>query len=206
MNLRSAACGSAIVFFLLAAGCMTPSTPGLPGTGIDGPVITVIPAVMQEETMSPSPPAQKNVGVNTSAIPLRLSDADWQAARSCGWSEKNFPESAALFTNSCTVKTLLRDGWTIRGMRYDLNLLGNRCRRSTHPNAPHDCDWCRDGGPVLVLGYRDIMETELMGHLNDKTVTHLGTTLPPDSGSISKDGSMSVVFHNGTILYTFRDC
>ncbi|OPX65310.1 MAG: hypothetical protein A4E33_00343 [Methanoregula sp. PtaB.Bin085] len=104
------------------------------------------------------------------------------------------------------VRTMLRDGWTIQGLRYDLNLLGSRCRQSSHQYASRNCDWCADGGPVLVLGYHGIMEAELMAHLEDRTVSHLGATLPQDSGSISHGNSTSVIFRNGTVLYTFPDC
>lgn len=206
MNCRSAACCIIMVILLLTAGCMTPSAPGLHGPVTDAPGITVTSAVTLEEIEIPSPPSQKDAVVNTQTIPLILSDADWQAARSCGWSEKNFPESAALFTNSCTVKTLLRDGWTIKGMRYAINFLGSRCRRSTHPDAPADCNWCADSGPVLVLGYRNVMEAELMAHIADGSVTHLGATLPPDTASVSRDNSSSIVFRNGTVLYIFTEC
>jgi hypothetical protein len=42
--------------------------------------------------------------------------------------------------------------------------------------------------------------------MKTKTVTRFKTDMPGGTGSISRDGSDSVMFRNGTVLYTFRSC
>jgi hypothetical protein len=143
--------------------------------------------------------------VNTSFIPLLFTDYHWQTAGSCGWSKDDIAPAEALFMESCRVKSLLRDGWTIAGMRYDTDFLGSRCRRSVHPDAAQDCDWCADAGPTLVLRYQSV-ETELMAHPGDRTVTPFKTSLPDGAASVSDGDAESIVFRNGTVLYTFRHC
>jgi hypothetical protein len=190
-----------VLFFVSLTGCVTPDTAPAPDilshTGTP-------PPSGPSPRINPSYDNASDAQVNTSTIPLLFTDADWNLATGCGWTEENISESAVLLMNSCHAKNLISDGWTVDGMRYDIDILGSRCRRSTHPDAPDNCDWCSDAGPTLVLQYKGLMTTELMAHLNDKTVTAFRTTLPPDTASVSGMDSERIVFRNGTVLYTFQ--
>lgn len=206
MNNRPAACCIVLLLLILPAGCITQS-PQVPAIADHaGPDPTAAPEENPAEETNPAPPAARNAAVNTSVIPLLLTDSDWQTAAGCGWNEDNIRESTALFTGSCITEALLRDGWTVDGMRYEINVLGSRCRRSTHPDAPEDCDWCADGGPTLRLRYRGLLTTVLMAHMEEKTVTRFRTSLPEDSGSVSSGDSDTILFHNGTVVYSFKSC
>ena len=108
--------------------------------------------------------------------------------------------------DSCNVRTLLEDGWVIDGMSYAINTLGSRCRRTTHPDAALDCDLCDDAGPMLRLRYNGQMETEIIADMSRGTVKFFGTTLPEGTASVSRNGSTGIVFRNGTVYYTFRNC
>jgi len=150
--------------------------------------------------------ASMNAAVNTSPVPLILTDDQWKMAGDCGWTADNISETATLFMNSCEVRKLLADNWTLEGIGYDMNIIGSRCRISTHPNAPSDCDWCLDAGPVLVLKYKGGMETEYLANLKEKTVRGYSLTLPGDAWSDSGTSAERVIFHNGTVFYTFPTC
>jgi hypothetical protein len=198
--------GFLILVMIAIAGCTSPDsvaphTNGLSsGTGTGPSPSTGIPlASVPERTISPHP------RVTASGIPLLLTDTDWQVALGCRWTEKDIPGTESLLMNNCEVRTLLADGWKIQGIGYDMNLLGSRCRMSTHPDAPGTCDWCLDSGPTLVLEYNGLT-TEYLANMKDKTVTRFMTDLPPDATSISTSGSNVIMLRNGTILYTFRKC
>jgi len=143
--------------------------------------------------------------VTDSGIPLLLTATDWQLAEGCGWTEKDIPGTIALFMSNCGVKNLLADGWQIKGIGYDMNFLGSRCRISTHPDATESCDWCLDAGPTLVMRYGSFT-TEFLANMKNKTVTRFKTTIPDDAASISTGDSDIVTWRNGTVLYTFRKC
>jgi len=192
-----------ILLSISTAGCISDSPGGdqPAGTGNSQPPSPGLPA-----TITPVPEASSNAAVNTSAIPLLFNDMDWKTAKDCGWTEKNISETATLFLGDCTVRRLIADGWKIEGMRYNMNFLGSRCRRTTHPDAPETCDFCLDAGPTLALGYHGVMTTEFMANPGTKRVRHFSTSLPDGAASISSGGSDSVVFRNGTVLYSFTYC
>jgi hypothetical protein len=77
---------------------------------------------------------------------------------------------------------------------------------STHPDAAGSCDWCLDAGPTLTLGYKGIMTTEFLANVKAKTVTLYQTDMPEGTGSVSRDGSDIIMYRNGTVTYTFRNC
>jgi hypothetical protein len=181
--------GFLIVLAILAAGCTAPGTTPQPDDGTAAPIT-----------------ASMNAAVNTSSIPLILTDDQWKMAYDCGWTKENISETAALFQDSCRVKMLVSDGWTIEGIGYDMNFLGSRCRTSTHPDAPKDCDWCPDAGPTLSLRYHGIMTAEYMANMVTKTVTHYSTNLPEGAGSASYGDTDTIRYRNGTVLYVFRNC
>jgi len=181
--------GFLIVLAVLAAGCTVPGTTPQPDGGNAAPVN-----------------ASMNAAVNTSNIPLILTDDQWKMAYDCGWTKENISETAALFQDSCRVRTLVQDGWIIEGMGYDMNFLGSRCRSTTHENVPEDCDWCLDAGPTLSLRYHGIMTAVFLAHMNEKTVTTYGVILPDDTGSASDGDTDTIRYHNGTVLYVFRNC
>jgi len=181
--------GFLIVVAVLAAGCTVPEAPQQTDSGNAAPVS-----------------ASMNAVVNTSNIPLTLSDDQWKMAYDCGWTKENISETAALFQDSCRVRTLVRDGWTIEGIGYDMNFLGSRCRTSTHPDAQKDCDWCLDAGPTLSLRYHDAVTAEFLANMNEKTVTPYGLILSEDIISISYGGTETIRYRNGTVLYVFRNC
>jgi hypothetical protein len=155
---------------------------------------------------NPLPYASVNAAVNTSIIPLLLTDDDWKRAGDCGWTADNLSETAAIFQDNCQVRRLLGDGWEIGGIGYDMNLIGSRCRLSTHPDAPGSCDWCLDAGPTLTLSYKGIMTTEFLANVQEKTTTRFMTEMPEEAGSVATADSDRVVFGNGTVLYTFTSC
>ena len=181
--------GFIIVVAVLAAGCTAPETPQQTDNGNAAPVS-----------------ASMNAAVNTSPVPLILTDDQWKMAYDCGWTKENISETAALFQDSCRVKMLVRDGWIIEGIGYDMNFLGSRCRSTTHENVPEDCDWCLDAGPTLSLRYHDGMTVEYMANMVTKTVTHYSTNLPEGAGSASYDDTDTIRYRNGTVLYVFRNC
>ena len=181
--------GFLIGLAVLAAGCTVPGSAQQPDGGNAAPVS-----------------ASMNAAVNTSPVPLILSDDQWKTAYGCGWTKENISETAALFMDSCQIRTLVRDGWTIEGIGYDMNFLGSRCRKTTHENVPEDCDWCLDAGPTLSLRYRGGMTTEYMAHMETGTVTHYSTNLPEGAGSASDGDTDTIRYRNGTVLYVFRNC
>ena len=197
------------ILFLLAVfirGC-TSQMPPAPDT-IEKTVTTGLthPPTQAPATITPLSYASVHAAVNTSTIPLLLTDADWQMAEGCGWTADNISESAALLTDNCQARQLLTDGWKIVGIGYDMNLIGNRCRMTTHPDATSSCDWCLDAGPTLALRYKGIMTTEFLADVQAKTVIRFRTDMPEETGSISHGDSDIVMFRNGTVLYTFRRC
>jgi len=181
--------GFLIALAVLAAGCTVPGSAQQPDGGNAAPVS-----------------AAMNAAVNTSPVPLILSDDQWKTAYGCGWTKENISETAALFMDSCQIRTLVRDGWTIEGIGYDMNFLGSRCRKTTHENVPENCDWCLDAGPTISLRYRDGMTTEYMAHMETGTVTHYSTNLPEGAGSASYGDTDTIRYRNGTVLYVFRNC
>lgn len=199
-------CGIVILMIALT-GCTTPGVlsphlsqqPAETGQAPEKPAGGTVP-------ITPVFPTQSDAKLNSSAIPLLFTDDTWRIAQGCGWTKENISQSADLFMSSCRVRTLLDDGWEIVGMSYAIDILGNRCRTSTHPGAPADCDWCDDAGPTLRLRYHGQMEMELIADLEKGTVTGLGTTMPAGAASVSRNGSTSVVFRNGTVYYTFKNC
>jgi hypothetical protein len=197
-----------IVVVIIITGCTTITSPA-PNTSektADNDKNTPRPDTSQPTVVTPFPYASKNSAVNTSTIPLLLTDADWQMAEGCRWTADNISDSAALLKNNCQVRNLLSDGWEIIGMGYDMNFIGSRCRMSTYPDAPGSCDWCVDAGPTLALRYKGIMTTEFLANIQTKTVTLYRTDMPEGPGSISRNDSDIIKYRNGTVLYTFRKC
>jgi hypothetical protein len=127
-------------------------------------------------------------------------------AGECGWTADNLSETAALFRDNCQVRNLLGDGWEIAGIGYDMNFLGSRCRKSTHPDAADTCDWCLDSGPTPALRYRGIMTTEFIADTKERKVSQFRTELPEGAGSAFPGDSEIIRYRNGTVLYTFRNC
>jgi hypothetical protein len=188
-------------------GCTTPVSPAA-GTG-GNPVRTpLIPpqSAGHPEIFTPLPFTSVNAAVNTSAIPLLLTDEDWKYAEECGWTPDNLSESAGILMDDCEVRNLTGDGWEIAGIGYDMNVLGSRCRMSTHPGVDDTCDWCLDAGPTLTLRYRSTMTTSFRANLQTKTVTRFRAELPEGTGSVFTGDSERILFRNGTVLYTFRHC
>jgi hypothetical protein len=196
-----------IILTITVTGCITPQTPSPISPHHPGDAGQTPPSSVGEpQLLTPIPPSGSNADVNSSAIPLLFTDDTWKTAQGCGWTKENISKSADLFMDSCRVRTLLEDGWVIDGMSYAIDTLGNRCRRTTHPDAPADCDWCDDAGPTLRLRYNGQMKTELIADMKVGTVMVLSITLPEGTASVSRNGSTSIVFRNGTVLYTFRNC
>lgn len=139
------------------------------------------------------------------SIPVLLTDLDWELARGCGWTEENLSQSASLFIDDCRIQLLLRDGWEITGIGYDMNFIGSRCRRSTHPDVNESCDWCLDSGPTLSLSFKGIT-TVYLANLNEKKVIHYIVDSAGNSFVIYKGGSEIIIVRNDTVLYTFRGC
>jgi hypothetical protein len=172
---------------------------------------SAVPAV--EANQSLPPPSEitvnvTNVSTNTSSsysVPVLLTDIDWEIARECGWTAENLSESASLFLDDCQVRQLLRDGWEIEGVGFDMNFIGSRCRISTHPDANSSCDWCLDAGPTLSLRYKGIT-TVYLAHLNQKKVVHYILDSSGNTQVISTKDSEIVLIRNGTELYRFRNC
>mgnify|MGYP001014760866 CR=1 FL=1 len=159
----------------------------------------------------PVPPATAQtievpgLGTSNYSIPVLLTDLDWELARGCGWTEENLSQSASLFLDDCRIQLLLRDGWEITGIGYDMNFIGSRCRRSTHPDVNESCDWCQDAGPTLSLSFRGIT-TVYLANLNEKKVIHYIVDRAGNSFVIYKGGSEIIIVRNDTVLYTFRGC
>ena len=188
--------GILIILAVILSGCT-----GFPAT--NG---TLQPSVTPSLPGAPPTNASMNAALNTSTIPLILTDDQWKMANDCGWTADNISETAALFADNCRVRQLESDGWIIEGIGYDMNVLGSRCRISTHRDAPENCDWCLDAGPTLSLRYKGVMTTEFMVHMKEKTVSGYSLSLPENSWSSSDGVTDSVVFRNGTVFYTFRKC
>ncbi len=193
---------------VIVTGCTILSSPGpFPRVNTtDNSNNTPLTDTSKLPIVIPFSDALENAAANTSAIPLLLTDADWHMAEGCGWTADNVSGSAALLRDNCQVRNLLSDGWEIIGIGYDMNVIGSRCRMSTHPDAASSCDWCLDAGPTLTLRYKGIMTTEFLANLPAKTVTLFRTEMPDGTGSVSRDGSDIIMFRNGTVLYTFRSC
>ncbi len=158
-----------------------------------------VPPVTLQKIEVPGP------GTSIYTIPVLLTDLDWKLASGCGWTEDNLSQSALLFMDDCRIQQLLRDGWEITGIGYDMNFIGSRCRRSTHPDANESCDWCQDAGPTLSLSFRGIT-TVYLANLNEKKVIHYIVDRAGNSFVIYKGGSEIIIVRNDTVLYTFRDC
>ena len=207
MNFKLVFFGILLVLAISIAGCTITSSPATNTTGksVDTggtPLSTARPPafITYSSDSSASPAA------NSTKIPVLLTDTDWKIAGDCGWTVDNLSETAALFMNDCQVRHLQSDGWEIVGIGYDMNFLGSRCRKTTHPDATDSCDWCLDAGPTLALRYKGIMTTELMAHVKEKTVTGFRTDLPEGVVSVSTGDSEIIRYRNGTVLYTFRNC
>jgi hypothetical protein len=152
------------------------------------------------------PNASENSTANSTTIPVLLTSTDWKIAGDCGLTVDNLSETAALFMNDCQVRRLQNDGWETVGIGYDMNFIGSRCRKTTHPDATDSCDWCLDAGPTLTLRYKGVLTTELMAHVKEKTVTGFRADLPEEAVSVSTGDSEIIRYRNGTVLYTFREC
>jgi hypothetical protein len=206
MNSFQVLSGFLIIVTIVTAGCTIPGShvPKAdgqpPGIGTGHPQPTGTPAAD-----IPTRNVSSHPTVTASGIPLLLTDTDWQMAEGCGWTGQDISVTTALLTNSCEVRNLLADGWQIKGLGYDMNFLGSRCRMSTHPDASGSCDWCLDSGPTLVLQYSSLT-TEFLVNMKDKTVTRFRTDLPEDATSISTGDADIIRLRNGTVLYTFRKC
>jgi hypothetical protein len=207
MNNHMMPAGILVILTAIIAGCIGPGylsshangqSPG-EGTGF------LQPAATTPAAGSGGPIASKHPGETDSGIPLLLTATDWQMAGECGWTEQDIPLAASLLLNNCEVRSLLADGWKIRGIGYDMNFLGSRCRMTTHPDATESCDWCLDAGPTLVLQYNGLT-TEYLADMNNKTVKHFRTDIPEGATSISTGDSDIIRLRNGTVLYTFRSC
>jgi len=159
----------------------------------------------------PVPPATAQtievpgLGTSNYSIPVLLTDLDWELARGCGWTAENLSQSASLFMDDCRIQQLIRDGWEITGIGYDMNLIGSRCRRSTHPEASESCDWCLDSGPTLSLSFLGIT-TVYLAHLHEKTVNHYIADRQGNTHVIQTKDSEIIIIRNGTVLYTFQHC
>lgn len=196
-----------LILAILLAGCIiTPSSgpiiPAKPVETAGTPVPTSSPPVFI--IYAPDTPA--NPATNSTTIPVLLTGTDWKTAGDCGWTADNLSETTALFMNDCQIGRLQSDGWEIVGIDYDMNIIGSRCRMSTHPDVDDLCDWCLDAGPTLVLRYQGIMTREFMANLKEKTVTGFRMDLPEGAVSVSTGESTIIRYRNGTVLYTFRNC
>jgi hypothetical protein len=205
-NFRMSA-GILIILTVTIAGCAGPDylsshtnsqSPG-EGTGF------LQPAATNQAAGSVGSVASTRPVITDQGIPLLLTADDWAMAGECGWTEQDIPLATSLLLNNCEVRSLLADGWKIRGIGYDMNFLGSRCRMTTHPDAPESCDWCPDAGPTLVLQYNGLT-TEYLADMNNKTVKHFRTDIPEGATSISTGSSDIIRLRNGTVLYTFRTC
>ncbi len=203
MRLPLAAVCISLILVMLITGCTIPESPETPGesTTITRPASTlpVSPTIFPNSSIITPP--------NASPVPLLLKDSDWQTASGCGWTQDAIPESAALLTGNCQVRQLVGDGWEIVGIGYEMNFIGSRCRKTTHPDVSDSCDWCLDAGPTLRLQYKGIMTSDFMANLPERKVTMFKTSAPMGvwSGG-SPDGSQVYTFENGTVLYRFRRC
>lgn len=107
--------------------------------------------------------------------------------------------------DDCRIQQLLRDGWEIAGIGYDMYLIGSRCRGSTHQDANESCDLCLDAGPTLSLSFRGIT-TVYIANLNENKVIHYIADAQGSSFVYYKGVSEIIIVRNGTVLYTFRGC
>ncbi len=193
-----------VVLTLCISGCISNFVPSKNFTPPDAPPqgnfsSPPTTAITIENIDVPGP------GSSNYSIPVLLTDIDWILAGDCGFTADNLSQSASLFLDDCRIQQLLRDGWEITGIGYDMNLIGSRCRRSTHPDANESCDWCQDAGPTLFLSYRGIT-TEYLANLSEKKVIHYIADTAGNSWVIYKGESDITIVRNGTVLYTFRDC
>ncbi|MFA5294539.1 MAG: hypothetical protein WC382_03360 [Methanoregulaceae archaeon] len=193
-----------IFLTLFTSGCISDFTPSMntsPQVTTDGdiPVPQATPTATAQKIEVPGP------GTSNYTIPVLLTDLDWKLANGCGWTEDNLSQSASLFMDDCRIQQLLRDGWEITGIGYDMYLIGSRCRRSTHPDANESCDWCLDAGPTLFLSFQGIT-TVYLANLNEKKVIHYIADTQGNSFVYYKGGSEIIIVRNGIVLYTFRGC
>jgi hypothetical protein len=199
--------GILVILAVIMAGCMGPGSISLPANG-------PLPGNGTGPSAPLGAPSSTNPGgsigtthptTTDSGIPLLLTPFDWQMAGECGWTDKDSAVATSLLLENCEVRNLIADGWKIKGIGYDMNVLGSRCRMTTHPDAPESCDWCLDAGPTLVLQYNGLT-TEYLADMKNKTVKHFRTDIPEGAASISTGGSDIIRLRNGTILYTFKTC
>jgi hypothetical protein len=162
------------------------------------PVATTTATIIHEINIS-------GPGSSSYSIPVLLTDIDWQLAGECGMAADNLSQSASLFIDDCQIQQLLRDGWEIVGIGYDMNLIGSRCRQSTHEDVKESCDWCLDAGPTLSLRYRGIT-TEYLANMKEKKVIHFVIDIQGNTSVVDTGDSEIIMFRNGTDLYTFRSC
>lgn len=207
MNSLIVPAGILVILMAVIAGCTGPGSISLPANGPSAGNLTgpSIPVGAPSITKPGGSIATTHPMTTDSGIPLLLTPADWQMAGECGWNEQDIPAATSLLLNNCEVRNLIADGWKIKGIGFDMNFLGSRCRMTTHPDAPESCDWCLDAGPTLVLQYNGLT-TEYLADMNNKTVRHFRTDIPEGATSISTGGSDMIRLRNGTILYTFRPC
>jgi hypothetical protein len=165
------------------------------------PETTVLPPVGPGKNHNDAA-ASEDYPKEYNGTPLLLTESDWRLAHDCGWDKEKLADTTNLLLGNCQVRHLIRDGGTIAGIRYDMNLIGSRCRQPAHPGASDSCDWCLDAGPVLVINYPG-MKVEYLAHLNEQTVSHFSTDLPEGSGSAYNGKYDVILFRNGTIFYTF---
>lgn len=203
MNLKPVFLCIILLLALSISGCTLTPTPVTNTTGksVDSGPIPSQTAVPPTYITYPV-----NSTGNSTIIPVMLRDTDWKIAGDCGWTVDNLSETAALFMNDCQVRRLQSDGWETVGIGYDMNFIGSRCRKTTHPDATDSCDWCLDAGPTFTLRYKGVLTTELMAHVKEKTVTRFRTDLPEGAVSVSTWDSEIIRYRNGTVLYTFREC
>jgi hypothetical protein len=209
MKLSSFFTGALVVTLVILAGCVNTASPQAHPS--PSATTTVTPAVAHDDAgpglQEPAKSAKEiryadPVLGNASAIPVILSGTDWEMAAGCGWTEANLTESAALLLSNCEARQLIRDGGRVVGIGYDMNMLGNRCRISTHPDANASCSWCLDAGPTLSIDYHGMI-VQYIAHLNTRTVTGYSASLPDGARSESSGGKEIIRFANGTVFYTF---
>lgn len=212
MKLTIIGAGCLVLACILLAGCvntaapketpagLTPTitTPAAPSPAFSGPGLQVPSKTVQEI------PYTDPVLGNASSIPVILSGPTWEIAKGCGWTEANLTESATLLMSDCQARQLIRDGGRVVGIGYDLNLIGSRCRASTHPDVnATSCDFCSDAGPTLSIDYHG-MTVQYIANLGTKTVSRYSASLPDGAGSDSIGGNEIIRFQNSTVFYTFN--
>jgi hypothetical protein len=210
--------GCLVTACLLLAGCTgtdasgpPPSLPVispaiLPADTI--PTATVSPAAVTgpqvpAATVREIPCSDAILGDMTS-IPVLLNGPGWEMAEGCGWTEANLTGSAALLLGNCQARQLIRDGGRVVGIGYDLNLIGSRCRASTHPDIDTtSCSYCLDAGPTITIRYGE-MTVQYLAHLDKSEVSRFSTSLPDGAASSTSGTEDRVTFRNGTTYYIFN--